>query len=280
MSSRLPVRSSGQARRRARPRRASARLSPRRAAAGLLLVLAAGAGWGVTASSAFAVRDVAIEGTALTAQAAVSTALALPDPAPNAFTLRTDALRAQIRALPAVASVEVRVVLPGSLRVRIAEREPILAWRAAGRLLLVDRDGRVLADAAGAAATAAAVAAAAHLPTIDDRRVEREPPDPGGTLDAVDLEVARRLLSLRPADLGSAAPGLIVTVDDADGWLVLPAVEDPWTAVFGIYTPSLRPADLVPEQVRLLRSLMVAKKEATILRVVLAGPDSGTYVGR
>lgn len=280
MSSRLPVRPSGQARRRARPRRASARLSPRRAAAVLLLVLAAGAGWGVTASSAFAVHDVVIAGAALTPEATVTTALALPDPAPNAFTLGTDALAARIRALPAVASVDVRVLLPGTLRVRIAEREPILAWRTAGRLLLVDRDGLVLADAAAASATSAAVAAATDLPTIDDRRAEREPPGPGGTIDALDLEVARRLLSLRPADLGSAAPGLVVAVDDADGWLVLPAVEDPWTAVFGIYTPSLRPADLVPQQVRLLRSLMVARKEATILRVVLAGPDSGTFVAR
>ena len=50
-----------------------------------------------------------------------------------------------------------------------------------------------------------------------------------------------------------------------------------WTAVFGFYTPTLRTTDLVPGQVRLLRSLL-AGRETTVSRVVLADDESGTYV--
>ena len=49
--------------------------------------------------------------------------------------------------------------------------------------------------------------------------------------------------------------------------------------MFGFYTPSLRTTDLIPGQVRLLRSLL-AGREATIKRVVLASQTDGTYVPR
>jgi hypothetical protein len=98
----------------------------------------------------------------------------------------------------------------------------------------------------------------------------------GGQLGPIELDVARRLLSLRPADVGSSAPGLQVGLDDEDGWTVRPAVDRPWTAVFGFYSATLRPADLVPQQVRLLSSLL-AGREAQLLRIVLADGMHGTY---
>jgi hypothetical protein len=49
--------------------------------------------------------------------------------------------------------------------------------------------------------------------------------------------------------------------------------------VFGFYTPTLRTTDLVPGQVRLLRSLIYGR-EAAVLRIVLADDRSGTYVPR
>jgi len=88
--------------------------------------------------------------------------------------------------------------------------------------------------------------------------------------------VATRLLSIRPGDLGTAATALHVQLDDEDGWTIQPAVDGPWTAVFGFYSSTLRPADLVPQQARLLRSLL-AGREAQILRVVLADGTHGTY---
>lgn len=279
MSGSIPVRTSTHARRRKGPRRASAGLTPGRAAAALVLVLVVGAGWGLTASEAFTVTELDVAGTELTPPEEVASALALPSGPPNAFSLATEPLGARLRALPTVAGAEVAVILPGTLRVRLAERTPILAWRTVDRTLLIDREGRVLADAADPAATAAARRLAEVLPSVDDRRAGPILPGPGDTLEAIQLDVATRLLSLRPADVGSGSTGLLVAVDDADGWIVQPAVDDPWTAVFGVYAAELRPPDLVPGQVRLLRSLL-SGREPKIARVVLADAENGTFVTR
>jgi len=287
---RLPVRPMGGARRMPTRRRASSRLSPRRALAALVMVAAGAATWGVVASPAFGVRSADVSGVAVTTGAEVEAVLALGSPPPNAFTLATDGLRSGLEAIPSVARAEVHVVLPGTPRVRIVERTPILAWRAGAALLLVDRDGNVIADAGSADATAAAVAVAAGLPTVDDLRVAGVPaggvgnggqplPAVGGQLGPIELDVATRLLSLRPADIGSAAAALQLQLDDQDGWTVRPVVAPPWTAVFGFYSTTLRPADLVPQQVRLLHSLL-AGREAQLRRIVLADGMHGTYTTR
>jgi hypothetical protein len=251
------------------------------------MVVAGAATWGVAASPAFGVRATDVSGVAVTTDAEVEAVLALGSPPPNAFTLATDGLRSGLEAIPSIARADVRVTLPGTLRVSIVERTPILAWRAGGALLLVDRDGKVIADAGSAAATAAARAIAAGLPTVDDRRAAGAPaggvvtegqplPVVGGRLGPIELDVARRLLSLRPADVGSSAAALQVRIDDEDGWTVRPAVDQPWAAVFGFYSTTLRPADLVPQQALLLRSLL-AGREAQLLRIVLADGTHGTY---
>jgi len=287
---RLPVRQTGGARRRRARRRASSRLSPRRALAALVMVVAGAATWGVAASPAFGVRATDVSGVAVTTDAEVEAVLALGSPPPNAFTLATDKLRSGLEAIPSVARADVRVSLPGTLRVRIVERTPILAWRAGAALLLVDGDGKVIADAGLADATATARAVAAGLPVVDDRRVpvtpaagvgaEAQPlPVVGGQLGPIELDVATRLLALRPADVGSSAAGLQLRLDDEAGWTISPTVDRPWTAVFGFYSPTLRPADLVPQQVRLLRSLL-AGREAKLLRIVLADGAHGTYTTR
>ena len=272
MSDDLPVRG-GRVRRRGGQRRASGGFSPRRALAALAMLATAGLIWGAVASPVFAVKAVEVEGAILTGDDAVRAALDLPTPAPNAFTLATDVLRERLLALPAVADAEVSVGLPGILRVRIVEREPVLAWRGQGTLLLADRDGRILADATGGAAAAAA---AEGLPIVADRRPAVELPAVGGTLGALDLDVATRLLSLVPADLASRAPALLVGVDERDGWTLVPTVDDPWPAVFGFFGPEIRGPTMIPEQVRLLGSLLAGREEQ-LLRVVLAGPNEGTY---
>ena len=274
MSDDLPVRG-GRVRKRGGQRRASGGFSPRRALAALAMLATAGLIWGAVASPVFAVKNVEVEGAVLTGDDAVRAALALPTPAPNAFTLATDVLRERLLALPAVADAEVTVGLPGILKVRIVEREPVLAWRRDGALLLADRDGRIVADAAQDGNVAAA-AAAQGLPLVADRRSSGDRLVVGDRIEALDLDVATRLLSLAPAELGSAVPTVLVGVDERDGWTLIPTVEDPWTAVFGFYGPEIRGPAMIPEQVRLLRSLL-AGREATLLRVVLAGPNEGTY---
>jgi hypothetical protein len=71
-----------------------------------------------------------------------------------------------------------------------------------------------------------------------------------------------------------------VTVDDDDGWAVTPAVDEPWVAVFGFYGLEIRPPAMIPEQVRLLRTLLLGQGEATVLRAILAGERAGTFVER
>ncbi|MDA8238664.1 MAG: FtsQ-type POTRA domain-containing protein [Chloroflexi bacterium] len=274
MSAELPVRG-GRVRRRGGPRRASGGFSPRRALAALVMLAAAGATWGVVASPVFDVTTVEVEGATLTGDDAIRAALALPSPAPNAFVLATDELRARLLALPAVADAHVSVGLPGTIRARVAERAPVLAWRRGRSLWLVDRDGRVLADAAAPGAPAAATAADG-LPVVEDRRASGVGQAIGEQVDPLDLDVATRLLSLTPADVGSSAPALVVAVDDRDGWTVAPDVANPWVAVFGFYGPQVRQPAMIPEQVRSLRSLL-AGREARMLRVVLAGEREGTF---
>jgi POTRA domain, FtsQ-type len=251
------------------------------------MVVAGAATWGVAASPAFAIRTTDVSGMVVTTAADVNAVLALGSPAPNAFMLATDGLRSSLEAIPSVAGADVSVTLPGTLQVRIVERTPILAWHTGASLLLVDRDGRVIADAGSADASPAARAIAAGLPTVDDRRApaaqggavvgEVQPLlAVGGRLGPIELDVATRLLSLRPADIGSGSGALGVRLDDEDGWTLHPAVDQPWTAVFGFYSATLRPADLVPEQARMLRSLL-AGREAQLLRIVLADGTHGTY---
>lgn len=274
MSEEMPVRGM-RVRRRPGQRRASAGFSPRRALAALVLLAAAGAVWGVIASPVFGVRSVQVDGAVLTGEAAVRDALGLGSPVPNAFVLGTDELRRRLLALPAVADAEVSVGLPGTIHARVTERHPVLAWHRGTSVLLVDRDGRVVADASDAAS--AAGAAASGLPVVNDRRAEGSALAVGDQVDPIDLDVATRLLSLVPGDVGSAAPGLMVGVDDRDGWTVVPTAADPWLAVFGFYGTQIRNADMIPEQVRTLRSLL-AGREAKVLRVVLAGEREGTFV--
>ena len=273
----LPLRG-GRVRRRGGPRRASRGFSPRRALAALAMLAAAGLVWGAVTSPAFTIETIEIEGAALTGEATVGEALSLAPPGPNAFTVPTDILRTRVRALPAVADAEVTVGLPGTLRVRVEERVPVLAWHRGSALMLVDRDGRVLADAAAPGATTA-MAAVGDLPRVEDGRVLAPGPAVGDLVDPLDLDVATRLLAVTPADVGSSAVGLSVAVDDEDGWTLTPGARNPWTAVFGFYGPEIRVPTMIPEQVRLLRSLL-GGRESEILRVVLAGEREGTFTER
>lgn len=256
--------------RRGRPvRRASAGFTPVRATA-LLVLLAGLAGlYGVAASGAFAARRTEVTGASWTPQGEILAALAIP-PGQNLFTVSTAQLADRLHGIPAVKSVAVTVALPDEIRVAVAEREALVVWQVGERRLLVDDTGLLFAGLDGP------TPAAASLPVIVDGRAASAGLGVGSTLDPVTLDAALRLGSLTPADLGSAASGLAIRVDDTDGFTVA-AEPGPWTAVFGFYTPTLRTTDLIPGQVRLLRSLLYGR-EAGVSRVVLADDRSGTYL--
>ena len=255
-----------------RIRRATALLTPLRAGAALVLLLAALGVYGVGASPAFAFQTLEVEAgdKALVDARVVAAQLALDASKPNLFLLDTRALERVLEALPPVTDARVTVELPDTVRVVVEEREPILVWAVGAKRLLVDRDGGIFSNTAGAAF--------AGLPMIIDQRAGSAPLDVGGTVPAVDLDAATRLASLTPRDIGSRATALAIVITDDTGYELRPTGVD-WVAQFGFFTPTLRSPALIPGQVRLLRSLL-AGREDSVAHVTLVDDRNGTYTTR
>jgi POTRA domain, FtsQ-type len=258
--------------RRVRPvRRASRGLSAARAGAILAMLLSAAAIYGVGASSAFGYSKLQLDGLRYTDPTEVEAALAQARGA-NLFRLETGPLLTALEGIPTIATARVEVRLPSTLAVTIMEREPLLVWAIGEERFLVDGEGLLFERVADEQTDTA------KLPVITDRRAVSFGYHVGTQLSAVDLDAATRLASLVPADVGSRAPSFSVAVGDENGF-VLSARPDGWSAVFGFYTPSLRTTDLIPGQVRLLRSLL-AERETEVDRVILASETDGTYIPR
>jgi len=250
-------------------RRASARLSATRAGAALAMLVSAAAIYGLASSQAFDYKNLELDGAVFTSPAAVEAAMA-DARGENLFRVATAPLEARLEQLPTVEHAQIDLRLPDTLAVTLDERQPVLVWQVGEHHWLADADGELFAELGQEPP-----AAAAKLPAIHDRRASSASLALGSHLDPVDLDAATRLASLHPTDVGSEAAGLTVTVTDDDGFVV---ASNPagWSAVFGFYTPSLRTTDLIPGQVRLLRSLLEGR-EAQVDRVILASTTDGTY---
>lgn len=278
MSDRHVVRRTGSAAtarrfRSARPvRRASPRLSVARAAAALAMLASAGAIYGVGASSAFVYVNLRLDGAVYTDTAAAEAAIAGAR-GQNLFRLSTAPLRAALEQLLTVAGASVSVQLPGTLHVTLSERVPVLIWKVGARRYLADSDGTLFGRLVDKTPPQAA-----DLAVIDDRRAASAGLSVGTRLDPQDVDAATRLASLVPADVGSGATDLQVRVTDENGF-VIRADPQGWLAIFGFYTPSLRTTELIPGQVRLLRSLLIGR-EPLIAQIILASDTDGTYVPR
>jgi hypothetical protein len=135
-----------------------------------------------------------------------------------------------------------------------------------------DAEADTAADAADAdTVTEADVDAWAGLPVVRDARLTTVPPAEGSFLSAIDMEVMRHLLALTPEVLGSRSQDLQLTVDDVNGY-VLESRDRGWDALFGYYTTSLQPPDVIPRQVQCLRWTL-ASEENGLERVWLALGD-------
>ncbi|HVL53906.1 MAG TPA: FtsQ-type POTRA domain-containing protein [Vitreimonas sp.] len=234
------------------------------------MLASAAAIYGVSASSAFAVAHVDLAGIRWSDEAEVRARLAAPAGA-NLFRVATEPLEARLRELPTVASASVTARLPGTLEVRVEERTPVLVWKVGERRYLVDGDGTLFAELPTRPGRDADT-----LPVVEDRRRVSARLGVGAALDPVDRDAATRLASLRAVDVGSAAAGLAIEVTDIHGFVVR-ARPSGWQAVFGFYTPSLRTPDMVPAQVRLLRSLLLEHGEGNVQQVILASETEGTF---
>jgi hypothetical protein len=251
-------------------KRRSAGMTPLRAGAILLMLLCAAGAYGVVGTGAFAFHHLRIDGEHYTSEDTVTSALALQQGA-NLVRLRTDTLVEALRTIPTVGDAQVSIELPDTVRVHIDEREPILIWATGTSRFLVDRAGLLFAPAGDESA-----GAIADLRVNTDARSTASGLSVGSVLDPIDLDVATRLGSVKPADLSSAATALDVTVDDTAGFVVSTG-KDGWIATFGIYTPTLRPPSMVAGQVRLLRSILIDHGEANLARIDLAKTTAGTF---
>lgn len=124
-----------QAVRRARRRSVAARAS----VAG---VVALGV-WAGLYSPLLRVREVEVVGARRVTPEHVAGAAGVDDD-DNLLLLSTEAVERRTRALTWVASVHVSRVLPGTVRVRVSEREPALVVTGGGERFTADADGRVL----------------------------------------------------------------------------------------------------------------------------------------
>jgi cell division septal protein FtsQ len=280
----LPVRraSAGSGGMRRGPARASsARRSADRVGALLVLLATVGALAGLCISQAFELGASGVElvGARYVDAATVTAALGLDGSTrPNLVTLRTGDLEAALRKLPAVDparadAVAVRVALPDRLVITLHEREPMVVWETAQGRFLVDEAGVLFAPEGSAPHVP-------PLPIVHDERSTAVDLQVGGQLDTSDLEAVRRLAALSPSFLGSAATGLAVGITDDEGFTV-DAAPQGWHAVFGFYTPTVRPPTLIDGQAQCLASL-IAAGEARLATIYLApgGDRCGTFTSR
>ena len=271
MSGRVPVRGGSHLRRGRAVRRASARVTLTRVAAVLLLL---GTGLALARAydaSAFPVRAIDISGAHLTGRSQAETALLAGGDQGSVFRYDTGAAAAALERLPAVRRAHVRAVLPDRLVATIEERVAVIAWAVGDVRLLVDEGGMLFARVPPGEMPG--------VPVLDDLRAASVGLPVGGRIGAVELRVARQLAALSPTMLGSAAPGLVVSITSTDGFTVRPAGGAAWVAVFGLYGEVTRTAEIVPLQVQCLVSLLADQGEANVARVVLSpeGQSCGTF---
>jgi len=184
-----------------------------------------------------------------------------------------------VAALPLVAAVRVSAGLPDGIQIRVREKSLLLRWQIGDRIYAVSESGELLGETASLNLAPSAAAALAAAPLLYDDRTPSPLPTVG-QLTATELDVATRLASLTPEDLGTAATTLTLRLLSDFGFVVEatgPSIE--WSAVFGIYSVTIRPTSMVPGQVRLLRSLLTGR-ETRIGWVILADDQAGTYTAK
>lgn len=262
----------GTARRRPRVRRASAGLSPTRAAAILAMLIAAGAIYGLSATAAFGFDRLEVTGAALTDEVTVRTAVGL-EPGTNLVGLATGPIADRLRILPTVHDVRIAVGLPNVLQVNLAERRPILVWAVGDRRLAVDDAGLLFADV-----TLDPSGTTQGIPVVSDERSSATGLRVASSLDPIDLDAATRLGSIVPAQVGSHAAAFRVHVTDERGFTISSG-RGGWVAVFGFYGRNARTPALIPGQVQLLAGLL-ANREDTVESVILADDREGTFIAK
>lgn len=263
--------------RRARGRRLGpeATRALRRLAVLVLMIGAALAPPALAASDTFKITSLRLVGLGLLEEGAVreNSGVVLGD---GLLTSDPRRIELMLDAIPFVASSRVRLGLPGEIRAEIREERPLLRWSSGGSIFLLSGGGELLGLANSPLLSSAGRTTLNQLPLITDLR-GGTPPLPGALISRLDLDIATRLASLTLADFASDATRLSIQIDPQYGFVLKGEGEGIfWNAVFGVYSATIRPPEMLPGQVRLLRSLL-AGRERRIGWVILADGQAGTF---
>jgi hypothetical protein len=250
------------------------------AAAGLVAV-SAGLYWATT-DRTFAVdpTTIPITGERYTSEAEIRAQLDLPDDKLiNIFRIPVSDIEARIERLPAVRDATVTATLPDQVSVSVTERSPLFVWRTPVGSWLVDGAGFLFSSTTSVdPAELGTGATGTTLPAVDDRRIDSDLML-GARVPPLDMAAIRLLLTVTPEMLRSDVPELYLRMDDEQGYVL----DAPgwWRAVFGPYTPVLRPPDIIPRQVQCLDALLKGREEkVSVVTLALSDEMCGTFQER
>ena len=99
----------------------------------------------LTAWAGLGIDEVEISGQSETSEIDVLNAMAI-GPFPSIVTFDAISARERVERLPWVKRVTIRKLYPDTLQVGIVERQPYAIWQHDGAVVLINKDGRVLAD--------------------------------------------------------------------------------------------------------------------------------------
>jgi len=97
----------------------------------------------LTAQAGLTVSDVAVRGRSRTSGDAILAALGAARGTPM-LEVNPSAAKVRLEALPWIRAASVERLLPGTIYVQVAERQPLALWQRKGKLELIDREGGVV----------------------------------------------------------------------------------------------------------------------------------------
>jgi cell division protein FtsQ len=225
------------------------------ALAAVLLVVVVGV-LALLGSSMFAVERVTVTGNVYTDQAALDAVI--DDLTGTAVLLvDTDAVEAQVEAIPWVRDARVSTSFPDSASIEIRERTPVAAMMGAdGSARVLDVDGRVLALVDGQPVALVWIAGPGTLDVAP------------GQFASIGYSAAASLVTKLTPDIRSRVESMLVTPDGADLVLVLTSERGPVEVRFG---SALGENSQIEKLVRLQRTLDdVDTKPVTVIDVSTA----------
>ena len=98
-----------------------------------------------TAWAGLAIDQVTITGQSETSEVDILEGLGI-DPYASLVVFDTEQGQARLEAMPWIESAAVRKLYPDTLQVEVVEREPYAVWQLGGKVMLIDENGKVIAE--------------------------------------------------------------------------------------------------------------------------------------